>query len=315
MHPRLRDFVVGIVAMIALTGFAILLLLFGELASWMQSRYMLVVRANTSAGLRVGSQITLNGVVVGTITSIAIEEGMPAHPVRFEAMIDEKIRIPLDVRPGVGISLLGGGQRLDLVMPTNLPGDARMASRTTPPSEIVADLETLTEVVVRLNRALDTVQGALANAEGLFDRVGGAVERAGATFDRVGGAFDRAEGVLAKAEVWLDDDQLREDVRNTLFNARQASATIGRILDGVEQDAPKLLGSLTRASDQLSDSLTKVNALLQQARDGEGTVGRLMSNPDLYNSLNDAARRLSSVLQQAQLLLERVKQEGLDIRF
>lgn len=315
MHPRLRDFIVGLVSMVALTGFAVLLLLFGELATWLQSRYLLVVQANTSAGLRVGSQVTLNGVVIGTITSVQVVEGHPSHPVRFEAMIDDRISVPLSARPSVGISLLGGGQRLDLVIPADLPSGAPVAARTAPPSVIRADLETLTEVVTRFNRALDSVQGALSHAEGLFERIGGAVDRAGSTLDRVGEAAERVDGVFARAQELLDDQQMIEDFRTTLFNAREASAAIGRILEGVEQDAPKLLASLTRASDELSDALVKVSALLRQAREGQGTIGQLMSNPDLYNSLNDAAQRLSSVLRQAQLLIERIRQEGLDVRF
>lgn len=314
MQSRLRDFLVGLSSIVALVGFSALLLLFGELATLMQSRYPLVVRANSSAGLRVGSQVTVNGVVVGSVTRITLEPEDPAHPVRILAMIDEQISIPLAAKPGVGISLLGGGQRMDLVLPVDLRSDALMADRTTA-SELYGNFETLADMLKKFEPALESLGSALAKVETLFEKTGATLDRAGGAIEKAGSAFDQAKSTLAKAEEWLADEQFREDLRNTMFNARQATAAIGRILEGVERDIPRMMSSLTTASDQLSGSLNQVNDLMRQAREGNGTVGRLMSNPDLYNSLNDAAQRLSSVLRQAQLLIEKVKQEGLDVKF
>ncbi|MBM4112015.1 MAG: MCE family protein [Phycisphaerae bacterium] len=314
MRSRFRDFLVGVSSIVALTGFAVLLLLFGELATLMQSRYPLLVNANTSAGLRVGSQVTMNGVVIGTISRISLEPDDSSRPVRILAMIDDEISVPLAVEPAVGVSLLGGGQRMDLVIPPDLARGAAVADRSAP-SSIAARFETLSDMLKKFEPALESLGTALADAQRLFEKAGVALDQAGGTIGKAGEAFDQARSTLAKAEEWLADEQFREDLRSTLFNARQAMSTIGRILDGVERDAPKLLASLTTASDQLTDSLNKVNDLLRQAREGHGTVGKLMSNPDLYDSLNDAAQRLSSVLRQAQLLLEKIKQEGLDVKF
>ncbi|MBX3355133.1 MAG: MCE family protein [Phycisphaeraceae bacterium] len=314
MNARLRDFIVGLTSIVALVGFAALLLLFGELASLWQTRYPLVVRANTSAGLRVGSQVTVNGVVVGTVQDVSLDLNDREHPVRILALIDERFDVPLDARPAVAISLLGGGQRLDLQVPSTFEGEVRMASRTAP-SVILGRFESLGDILDQVKNAAVNASSAIARLEGSFDEVGSLMERAGNAFDGVGRAAGQAQETLAKADLWLGDEQMREDIRGTLFNARQATAAIARIADGVEVDAPKLLASLTRASDQLSVSLREIDRLIVQAREGQGTVGRLMSNPDLYQNLNDAAQRLSAVLREAQLLLQKVKQEGLDIKF
>jgi len=307
MNPRLRDFIVGLTAIIALGGFASLLLLFGELASLWQKRYPIAVHANASAGLRVGSQVTVNGVVVGTITTIELDLDDRAFPVRIMALINERFDIPLDVRPSVGISLLGGGQRLDFLVPHDGAVNTEIASRTSV-TIINGRFESLSDLI-------DHVKVAINDARGTFGKLDGLLASAGGAFENIGEAAQQAKATLTKADDWLSDEQLREDLRGTIFNARQATAAISRVVEGVEQDAPKLMASLTRASDQVSKSLAEIDALLRQARDGPGTVGRLMSNPDLYNSLDDAARRLSGVLRQAQLLLEKIKQEGLDVKF
>lgn len=314
MQSRLRDFIVGLTAIIALTGFATLLLLFGELTSIWQRRYPLVIKANASAGLRSGSQVTVNGVVVGTVEEIILELDDRAHPVRIKALIDDRMSVPLDARPSVGLSLLGGGQRLDLQVPRDAPATSEMASRTSA-SVIYGQFESLTDVLDQVKGAASRAADAIAKLDGVFDQAGGVFDRVGTAFDGVGRVAEQAERTLSKAEAWLDDEQLREDLRGTIFNARQATATIARITEGVEKDAPKFIANLTRASDQLSQAIGQFDALLRQAREGEGTVGRLMSNPDLYNNLNDAAQRLQAVLREATLLLQKVKQEGLDVKF
>ena len=40
-----------------------------------------------------------------------------------------------------------------------------------------------------------------------------------------------------------------------------------------------------------------------------------MSNPDLYNALTDSAERLKAALAEVELLLRKVRDEGLDVKF
>lgn len=48
---------------------------------------------------------------------------------------------------------------------------------------------------------------------------------------------------------------------------------------------------------------------------GEGTLGQLAKNPDLYNNANDAASRLEKAIAEFQLLLEKYRTEGLKLQF
>ena len=44
---------------------------------------------------------------------------------------------------------------------------------------------------------------------------------------------------------------------------------------------------------------------------GEGTVGQLARNPELYNSVKDAADRLEMALRELQLRVQKYKDEGI----
>ena len=51
------------------------------------------------------------------------------------------------------------------------------------------------------------------------------------------------------------------------------------------------------------------------AAEGDGTVALMLNEPDLYRSLDDAARRLEQALREVTLFIEKVKAEGLPVNF
>ncbi len=56
-----------------------------------------------------------------------------------------------------------------------------------------------------------------------------------------------------------------------------------------------------------------MQALARVAREGEGTIAQLLNNADLYRSLDDAAIRLERTLREAELLIGKVKAEGIPV--
>jgi hypothetical protein len=84
---------------------------------------------------------------------------------------------------------------------------------------------------------------------------------------------------------------------------------------GIRVDARTLVASAQPALDEMTRTLQAVQRLADQASSGEGTVGQLMSNPDLYNALTDSAVRLKATLAEIELLLKKVRDEGLDVKF
>ena len=249
MKHRLRDFLVGLTSIVALCGLAALLLLFGELRSLWQSRYPLVVMANTSAGLRPGSQVTVNGVVAGAVEQISLDaEGGPA-PVRILAMIDTHVTVPLEARPEVGVALLGGGQKLDLVLPERWNPE-QVASRTEA-SVLTGRFEGLGALITRLS-------GFVEQASGTLQTVEAAVRKAEET-------FATAKSTIEHADNWINDEQMRQDLRAAVFSTRKAVEAASRLAERLEGDTPRLLASLTEASDKLGRTLESVDAAVRDA--------------------------------------------------
>ena len=57
--------------------------------------------------------------------------------------------------------------------------------------------------------------------------------------------------------------------------------------------------------------LAQTTSVLTTLREGKGTAGQLLSNPDLYRSLESTAKELDRLTKSLRLLVEQVREEGL----
>jgi len=293
MKETTRNFVIGIVAILGVAGFAFLLLLFGNLTTSLRPKYDVTVQANQAMGVRLGSQVTLVGVPIGEVKAVTVVIDSE-NPVQIILNIEGSIDIPAGVEATVSTSLIGGTARLDLSIPVGyttggatLPHDGNAI--------VTAKFEGLEE---RLSRTLSEKLAGLDLAMRRIDELG------------------------KDAQKWLGDEQMLADAKsavakaNDLIDATSSTVmTLTKTANSLQGNANALLASVQPVFDQLSKTLAQVELLTKQAQDGKGTVGQLMSNPDLYNSLNDSAQRLKSTLGEVELLMKKVRAEGLGVKF
>ena len=293
MKETTRNFVIGIVAILGVAGFAFLLLLFGNLTTSLRQKYDVTVHANQAMGVRLGSQVTLVGVPIGEVKAVTVVIDSE-NPVQIILNIEGSIDIPAGVEATVSTSLIGGTARLDFSIPVGyttggatLPHDGNAI--------VTAKFEGLEE---RLSRTLSEKLAGLDLAMRRIDELG------------------------KDAQKWLGDEQMLADAKsavakaNDLIDATSSTVmTLTKTANSLQGNANALLASVQPVFDQLSKTLAQVELLTKQAQDGKGTVGQLMSNPDLYNSLNDSAQRLKSTLGEVELLMKKVRAEGLGVNF
>lgn len=158
--------------------------------------------------------------------------------------------------------------------------------------------------------------------------------------------IERIDTTLGSADTLLNDEQLRADLKGIVAKANktmdEAASLVAEVrkaatkADTILEAADKAIGetsaavssAATAAKEQLTglgdkaaatlrgieDAAAKLQSALDQATTGQGTIGQLMNNPDLYNSLRDAAVRLDGALTEFQLLAEKFKTEGVRLR-
>ena len=293
MKETTRNFVIGIVAILGVAGFAFLLLLFGNLTTSLRQKYDVTVNANQAMGVRLGSQVTLVGVPIGEVNAVKVVIDSE-NPVQIILNIEGSIDIPAGVEATVSTSLIGGTARLDFSIP---------AGYTTGGATLPHD-----------GNAIVT-----AKFEGLEERLSRTLSEKLAGLDL---AMRRIDELGKDAQKWLGDEQMLADAKSAVAKANDlidstASTVMAltKTANSLQGNANALLASVQPVFDQLSKTLAQVELLTKQAQDGKGTVGQLMSNPDLYNSLNDSAQRLKSTLGEVELLMKKVRAEGLGVKF
>ena len=156
MRESLRDFLIGLCAIIATAGLVAILFLFDEIDTG--RTYTFTVRTADSAGLRGGSEVTLNGVSAGKIAGVALVADA-ALPVELTLRIRASIQIPRGVTFLVRDSLLGSSNRLSMVSDGWTP-EAPMIK----PGETIR-IETLpSQMMTALGEQIDSRLGGLLDS-------------------------------------------------------------------------------------------------------------------------------------------------------
>ena len=340
MTDRSRDIALGLTTLAALVGLGWLLMAFGELSILKPDRYELILRVADAGGISATADVTLNGVSVGRVTSAATDAD-PRQGVILTLAIDEGVRIPTDVGVQIQQDFLGS-TKLSLVA---RPDDSDAALEFFEPGaefrrDARGQIATLTQqLTTRLDEIARAAEGFKKLSE-TYTRVGERIEAvlaprtpadvdAGTSPANLVSTLARLDRAIASADGWLSDGDLRTDAtaavadaRSLLERASEAVAAWTETARSVNAHAETLGAKGAEAMSSFADATAQLNGMLEQARGlikgiaaGQGTLGQLTTNPDLYRSLNDAAMQLEEALRDARLLIEKFRVEGVPVQF
>jgi len=330
LREQVRNIMVGLCTIGALGSGAALLFLFGEIEPFLKQRWAIKVAMNEAGGLRKGSLVTVNGVPVGAIDSISLW-GDRDNPVLVTAMIDDSVRIPEPSLPSVQASLLGSGARLEFTAQLPLADPPRNYARDAkePLRGRVQSIEN--KLIEQIDTRIKPIVSAFEDVSVLARNINELVaapkpgeqpnpESLRAALRKLNDTLASADRAMSSAQSWLDDEQLRTDIRDTAHGAselmRDAAVTANRVTalaDSLAADANELKANALPVLSRAERALDELNQLLVAARTGNGTVGKLVKDPALYDGLADAAKRLDEALAKLNLLIEKVRAEGISV--
>jgi len=331
-----RDLAVGVTAVAGLIALALLMLVFGYAPGFAQKTYPVTIQMPDSGGLKAESRIKLAGIEIGKVTSVEFAQGGPGEGVVVLAQINEEFEIPVGTTVAASAPLLGGSAIAMLSPPkdsdTFYPKDGSAILKGRPASlfgdlegplsefaSIASKVETLadewTEVGENVNQLLELRGVASVDA-------GDAMSNISTLIERLDGGVAEAREVMERIDTLLNDPEFEESIRTTLANAADVSEAAGDVVRTTKkaiEDAQENIGAIRRrvalVADDMSKALTSAQDLLDKANDGDGTVGKLLNDPELANNLNDASVRMQKLLDEARLLIQKWKAEGLPVQF
>ena len=242
------------------------------------------------SGVQPASHVVLYGVQVGAVSKITLDED-PTKGVEVEITVDKRYKIPVDSKAKIFSDGIMGGKAIEIVygkssefipkggtIETEAGGDLFDMAGT----EIDFLNEKISAVVDGLTVTLDSVNKLLAaNTESMTN-----------IMTNVDGVTSNVNTMLAKE---------REHLEQALASLSKFSKSLG---DNSEQ-VGGIINNLNKFSGQLAEGdlvaelehlVGEMNGILASVKDENGSVGKLLSDGELYNNLTAASDNLSALL-------------------
>jgi len=347
MRERVRNILVGACSIGALGAAATLLFLFGELGSLAERSWPVRVHLPSSPGLRAGSLVTMHGVPVGRIKGVTMLEKPIARSVGddrqvldrvlVELAIKEEFEVPSDAVARIKESLLGGGASIDIGSPADAERSARgapevwSATRPQPKNQplhgssqgieerLVANFK---PTLAKFERFADEYTKLGENLNGLLaEAKPGEAPREDSlreTVRELRKTIQKFDAVATKADGILGDEVLMSAIRNAAANLDTALQAITQTMNGipalVQGESAEWRRHVEPALTAVAEATSEFKQLAIDIRAGKGTIGRLIQDPVLHQSLVELMQRAESVLAEFQRIAETVRNEGIDLR-
>lgn len=311
MRDGQRDFLIGLCSIVATAALVALLVLFGEIKT--TGGWQFLVRTEDAVGLRNGSLVTLNGVHAGQVTDVELVDD-ETLPVELTIEVDTRIVIPRNVQFLVRDSLLGNSGQMAMIT----QGWSAEAS-SIQKGEVIRVNRIPSMMMTQLGNELDRRLGSLLASFSTIGEQLTVILGSDTTDQRtIASAIQNFNRLLASTTEWVDNPVMRENMQAMLerlpavmdraIGATEELTRLARTLD-VRSDEVGL--ELAETARQLRELLNSSNSLVKTMQQGDGTIGQLMQNPDLYNSLEAASRRLDQLIVDFTLMIKQIREEGI----
>ena len=235
------------------------------------------------SGLQESSRVKLRGVEVGNVRDISLEKDRVKVEIAVES--DYASMIPANSVAEIGAAGLMGGVEIVIIQ-----GDAKelVKKGATLEGRIKPDMigslaDKGTELIDGLNETVDGVNQLIgANSQNITDLV--------ANLESMSRSID---GILAASA---------PDINKAVDDLSTFTATLSANTERVESMLANLdtfTGDLAEADiiNQLNTTVTSLNQVLAAIENGEGSVGKLLTDEELYNSLTMAGDNLGLLLE------------------
>ncbi|MNK08412.1 mce related protein [compost metagenome] len=239
-------------------------------------------------GLSPSAPITLNGLVVGKVTSIKFKDYETGA---LEIEMQVKTDFPISATSHATLyepSLLGGKQIAlipDLKNQTPAENGAHLLSGLKPGmlsvvGEKLSPLQTKVEAtVVSADSLLKSVSNVLDLKTQENLRI--AIAEMSATMRQFNQAATSLNGVIAGNKSKID---------GTMDNLSRTSANFAKLSDSLNQ------ANLGEAVKGLEKTLANVDKMMNDLQSGKGTLGKLMKDEAMYDNLTGASKELKELL-------------------
>ena len=270
----------------------------------------------TSGTLTPSSPVTMNGVEIGKVLSVELVDPSRYVDPNKRVLVEFNVQNEeLQLARGSEIEIVPGVLSTGIQLAQNYIGDegfykAGDTMDGTVSQEITEQIENqLLPVKRKMEDLMTSVEGIVNSINVFWDT------SAANTLDQ--GLNEVKIAIARFGRVAYNVDNLITSEKNKLSRIFDNVITLTQSLKQSNEQIQKVVGNVTQLSDTLlttdfksaieeaTGTLRNVNALLEETSEGNGTLGKLLNDEELYNELNRTNQELQELVEDIQVHPER----------
>jgi phospholipid/cholesterol/gamma-HCH transport system substrate-binding protein len=312
MSPYRRNVMIGVVVLGGLLIFAWMLIQFGAGLATPFAPDNQPVRfiADRADGISNGSSVTYLGVIVGKVENVSRSDD--ETQVYINGTVDTKPPLPANLKAVIrSQGLVGGGALVVLELTDEKPSGTLAKDQTIQAHYVGLDILP-PEFADLANELRKTVKDL--RESNIIGNLNDQITKAGTVMDSL--------------QTLVSDPQMRDNLKTSLANIRASSANFEKLtndLDHLSTSTSDAVGKTQLAVldlsrqfngrlEQLSKLLDQFQSIAEKVNKGQGTVGSLVNDNRLYESMVDTARDLNTTVADLRRLVEQWEQEGVSLK-
>ncbi|MBL7707110.1 MAG: MCE family protein [Taibaiella sp.] len=251
-------------------------------------------------GLSTSSKVMLNGYQVGKVAEVEMQ---PDHRFKVLMLVDHEFTVTEGtVVEQVGSDLLSGAKNIGMVPSTSktpakegtvLPGVEAVGLMDGITKGVPGVMDNLTRVTSNADTLMTNLRGVVSDNTGKhIEQILTSIELAMKQIEVLSQSLARQSGNI---------NSLMTNANGTISNLQRVSNSLNdgrvdRILGNAEQATHQFSeAKIEQTINNLETTTQKLNALMSKLDKNEGTLGLLVNDPKLYNSLNQTVTELGKL--------------------
>ncbi len=243
-------------------------------------------------GLQTGTQVSLNGLVVGNVTSIRFKDESGKLLVTF--VVNNDFEFSENSKVELFDTGIIGGKGLQIIpafdgAPNAQAGDTLVSSTRPGLTELVQ--QNLTPLQMSLESTFSDADTLLTNINSILDnRTKRELQQSIAGLNQLIGTF---QGSASKLNTLLSENG--EELDSSLKNINTITTNFSKISDSLAN------AGLGKTMNDLQSTVSSLNEVLGKIERGEGSLGKMANDKELYDNLTEVSRELDLLLQDFRL--------------
>ncbi len=303
MNAQAKNIAVGITVMGAIAVLAIMIVMFAGLPEVFERGYRLGIKTGNTGGILKGDIVHLSGVQIGKITRIRfVDAENPLKGVIVTAIIQSQVLLPGNTQAFISRGAVGPAY-----INLSSEGPARIDPATG------KTIETLPTDGTAMVEGKKEVSGLMAELKPAMDSLGKLADSISSLLEPADTPRTAPAGIDPSTQPAAG---LPEGLAGTIVRLNRTLDAVYAIVGDqqAQADAKATLRNLAGAAEQAKALVATMNTIAMKIDSGDGTAGKLINDPKLYNSLVTATVNLDRMLKELHKMIAQWRQEGVPVK-